>query len=553
MKATDFNLKKYFIKEAIVVPATESCSCGCDCGKAICESCGKKNHTHEGWARLPDMPAKYVARDGLEGPIMTRSGKVVYYDNVEGKYYDPDTDMYLTYDEWKAFDPELPIKSEATEKDLIDMYKGDGEPGLADAMGMSEEEFAKAYVKAGEDIYKMIKAHVKENDFDAEGLQGKALMKLYKDNEHNNHHSENNLLLAKAFGTPKQVKMVELIIAKNQKQGYTDTMDSEWMYHNINKPYYKQLVAGSLGEEFQEANAWNKYGLTASKVGGKYRSYQHGKLTGEFDTMDELQQHQMGLIGEGVNEKQRLDPSCWKGYKKDGTKMKGGVRVNNCVPENIREVIAKLKGEIKEWVQDSPAQGFSGQERNFIQELCLRMDGVSKSPEGLKWMGKSKTWDEGNVLSDKGKLTTVMLWAKKNIDDLYHKMGSEFKVYSDGNDEGDSGRGQSDGNQIIQNIINKVGKIGRVKEHSTSSGNMEGYLNTIDEYVEMLFKSAQGTDNKKATEIAYRIQNAVDDIRTRELGLKPSLVRAKYNKQIETRSQDEAQPRESIFDETWSK
>jgi hypothetical protein len=30
-------------------------------------------------------------------------------------------------------------------------------------------------------------------------------------------------------------------------------------------------------------------------------------------------------------EKQRLDPKCWKGYKKQGTKMKGGVRVNNCV------------------------------------------------------------------------------------------------------------------------------------------------------------------------------------------------------------------------------
>jgi hypothetical protein len=31
-------------------------------------------------------------------------------------------------------------------------------------------------------------------------------------------------------------------------------------------------------------------------------------------------------------EKQRLDPSCWKGYKKQGTKMKGDTRVNNCVP-----------------------------------------------------------------------------------------------------------------------------------------------------------------------------------------------------------------------------
>ena len=118
-----------------------------------------------------------------------------------------------------------------------------------------------------------------------------------------------------------------------------------------------------------------------------------------------------------------------------------------------------------EWVQEPhEGQKWTGQERHFIQELCLRMDGISKSPNGLKWMGKSKTWDEGNVLSDKGKLTTVMLWAKKNIDDLYDRMGSDFKVYSDGNDKGDSGRGQSDGNQIMQNIIKKIGKIGEVTE-----------------------------------------------------------------------------------------
>ena len=127
-----------------------------------------------------------------------------------------------------------------------------------------------------------------------------------------------------------------------------------------------------------------------------------------------------------------------------------------------------------EWVQDSPAQGFSGQERNFIEELCLRMDGVSKSPEGLRWMGKSETWDEGNVLSDKGKLTTVMLWARKNKDDLYSRMGSDFKVYSDGND-----KGQSDGNQIMQNIINKVGKIGEVEEAYGTVGTQQPSASTI--------------------------------------------------------------------------
>ena len=36
--------------------------------------------------------------------------------------------------------------------------------------------------------------------------------------------------------------------------------------------------------------------------------------------------------------KQRIDPKCWTDYKKQGTKMKGGVRVNNCVPtEGVEE------------------------------------------------------------------------------------------------------------------------------------------------------------------------------------------------------------------------
>jgi hypothetical protein len=42
--------------------------------------------------------------------------------------------------------------------------------------------------------------------------------------------------------------------------------------------------------------------------------------------------------------KQRLDPKCWKGYKKQGTKMKGNTRVNNCVPvgESAEATMSKL-------------------------------------------------------------------------------------------------------------------------------------------------------------------------------------------------------------------
>ena len=42
-------------------------------------------------------------------------------------------------------------------------------------------------------------------------------------------------------------------------------------------------------------------------------------------------------------EKQRLDPSCWKGYKKQGTKMKGDTRVNNCVPVKESSILTGLK------------------------------------------------------------------------------------------------------------------------------------------------------------------------------------------------------------------
>ena len=45
---------------------------------------------------------KYTERPGLEGPFHTKSGKVVYYDKQEGKYYDPSTDFYISHDDYQA-------------------------------------------------------------------------------------------------------------------------------------------------------------------------------------------------------------------------------------------------------------------------------------------------------------------------------------------------------------------------------------------------------------------------------------------------------------------
>ena len=41
--------------------------------------------------------------------------------------------------------------------------------------------------------------------------------------------------------------------------------------------------------------------------------------------------------------KQRLDPKCWTGYKKQGTKMKVDTRVNNCVPVKESSILQGIK------------------------------------------------------------------------------------------------------------------------------------------------------------------------------------------------------------------
>ena len=49
-----------------------------------------------------------------------------------------------------------------------------------------------------------------------------------------------------------------------------------------------KVAASSLG--------MNKYGLAAKKVGDKYESYKDGKLTGTFNSIKKLQDHQIKLI-----------------------------------------------------------------------------------------------------------------------------------------------------------------------------------------------------------------------------------------------------------------
>lgn len=47
---------------------------------------------------MDEMRVKYGKRKGLDGPF-NFSGRVLYYDNSVGQYYDPKTDFYVDQEE----------------------------------------------------------------------------------------------------------------------------------------------------------------------------------------------------------------------------------------------------------------------------------------------------------------------------------------------------------------------------------------------------------------------------------------------------------------------
>ena len=63
---------------------------------------------------LPINWTKYKKRAGLEGPFMTKAGQVVYFDKIKGQYYNPDNDMYLSYNDWKKLSEDAPVNATGT-------------------------------------------------------------------------------------------------------------------------------------------------------------------------------------------------------------------------------------------------------------------------------------------------------------------------------------------------------------------------------------------------------------------------------------------------------
>ena len=81
--------------------------------KDLAEQLQQEYNTYlEGYKLMPPLDTeKHPERPGLEGPFRMKSGRVVYYDPKEGKYYDASTDMYI--DSGEVLDEYGPVSAEA--------------------------------------------------------------------------------------------------------------------------------------------------------------------------------------------------------------------------------------------------------------------------------------------------------------------------------------------------------------------------------------------------------------------------------------------------------
>ena len=55
---------------------------------------------------VDNMRDNYFPRKGLEGPF-SFSGRVLYYDPIEGAYYDPRSDFYVSQEEMNMINQQL--------------------------------------------------------------------------------------------------------------------------------------------------------------------------------------------------------------------------------------------------------------------------------------------------------------------------------------------------------------------------------------------------------------------------------------------------------------
>jgi Domain of unknown function (DUF6321) len=107
--------------------------------------------------------------------------------------------------------------------------------------------------------------------------------------------------------------------------------------------------------------------------------------------------------------KQRLDPKCWTGKHKEGTKIKGGIRVNNCVPnESIAEA-----GSPAQQAAIAIAMKKAGKKPKSLDEQFDMIEHMVEQLAEAHGVDADEIWEDFEAVDDHELLDESAAWHRK--------------------------------------------------------------------------------------------------------------------------------------------
>ena len=233
--------------------------------------------------------------------------------------------------------------------------------GLADLAGRAEADHEVQMARA--DLYKIAKYAIKLHDMlkgvsEAEGLEGWQQAKITKAADYVSsvyHNLDYDMKFGEGMNEAKQgycsddccgadVKAEDCTCAPTCKHCDCNAVKEGKSPHKKGtKKYKKHMAAMHAGMESIEEKLQRAVAKEIARESSEVCSECGNARAADGSSY--------------VAEKQRLDPKCWKGKKigNPKTKMKGGVRVNNCVPAQKNEELdfGKMWSSFKNSPQDN--------------------------------------------------------------------------------------------------------------------------------------------------------------------------------------------------------
>ena len=227
----------------------------------------------------------------------------------------------------------------------------------------------------------------KANEDIAEAVNLKALQKKFDRNEDQNRHTENYLLLAKTFGTPKEVKAVEKIMKASDKRKYLSVEDSRWLYDNLSK-YFRKVYPTGKRESVDEGTWYIAKNMTKLKKAMKKPLHNFNlvaKHIGDDELWDDLEDLKKGQdmvpaikkAMKRLNIKEFKDPNAPTAKEKETLFYKLFGMSKKEWDSEVKVAVAKAKKRAKEKNIQSFAQSLSEVQEEF--EITENMANISKA------------------------------------------------------------------------------------------------------------------------------------------------------------------------------